>query len=121
MNGTTIELGIEDNFVSQLQRDQPVDDTLSYQAHDTTRSHEKGDATASQATDVGTVMTKTLQSQENDIQRTKQRNQSHVEDNSSSNTNTISTQYLQQASMEQGTETTGVVNHDLEMQDEQNY
>ena len=115
MSGSIIELGIEDNFVSQLQRDQPIDDTRSYQAHDTTISQEKGDATASQATDVGTLMTKTLQSQENGIQRTKKRNQSHVEDNSSSNKNTISTQALQQDSMEQGTETTGVVNHDLEM------
>ena len=80
----------------------------------------KGDATASLAADVGTVMIETLQSQENDIQRTKELNQSHVEDNSSSNTNTISTQSLQQASMEQGTKTTGVVNHVLEMQDEKN-
>ena len=115
MCGTTIELGIEDTFFSQLQRAQPVDDTRSYQAHDTTISQEKGDATASQATDVGTLMTKNLQSQENYIQRTKERNQSHVEDISSNNTNTISTQASQQASMEQGTETTGVVNHDLEM------
>ena len=74
MSGTTIELGIEDNFVSQLQRAQLVDDTKSDQAHATTRSQEKGDATASQAADVGTVMIETLQSQENDIQRTKEHN-----------------------------------------------
>ena len=37
--------------------------------------------TTSQATYVGTVMIETLQSQENDIQRTKECNQSHVEDN----------------------------------------
>ena len=81
MSGTTIELGFEDNFVSQLQRAQPVDDTRSYQAHDTTKSREKGDTTASQAADVGIVMIETLQSQENDIQRTKEHKQSHVEDN----------------------------------------
>ena len=52
MSGTVIELGIEDNFVSQLQRAQIVDDTKLGQAHDTTRSQEKGDATASQATNV---------------------------------------------------------------------
>ena len=61
MSGTTIKLGIEENFVSQLQRAQQVYDTRSYQAHDTTRSQEKGGATASQATDVGTVMIETLQ------------------------------------------------------------
>ena len=72
MSGTTIELGIEDNFVSQLQRDQLVDDTKSGQAYDTTKSQEKGDATDSQAADVGTVMIETLQSQDNDIQRTKE-------------------------------------------------
>ena len=60
MSGITIELGIEDNFVSQLQRAQPVDDNRSDQAHDTTRSQEKGDATASQAADVGTIMIETL-------------------------------------------------------------
>ena len=81
MSGTTIELEIEDYFVSQLQRAQLVDDTRSDQAHDTTRSQEKGDATTSQATDVGTVMIETLQSQENDIHKTKERNQSRVEDN----------------------------------------
>ena len=76
-----IELGIDDKFVSELQRAQLVDDTRSDQAHDTTRSQEKGDATTSQAADVGTVMIETLQSQDNDIQRTKERNQSDVEDN----------------------------------------
>ena len=81
MSGTTIELGIEDNFVSQLQGAQPVDNTRSDQAHDTTRSQEKGDATASLAANVGTVMIETLQSQENDIHRTKECNQSHVEYN----------------------------------------
>ena len=81
MSGTTIELGIEDNFVSHLQRTQLVDDTKSGQAHDTTRSQEKGDATTSQAADVGTVMIKTLQSQGNDIKITKECNQSHVVDN----------------------------------------
>ena len=81
MSGTMIELGIEDNFASQLQRAQLVDDTRSAQVYDTTRSQEKGDATASQATYVGTVMIETLQSQENDIHRTKECNQSHVEDN----------------------------------------
>ena len=67
MSGTTIALGIEEHFVSQLQRDQPVDDTPSYQARDTTRSQEKGEATASQAAEDGTGMTKNTQSQENDI------------------------------------------------------
>ena len=81
MSGTTIELGIEDNFVSQLQRAQPVDDTRSEQAQDTTRSQEKGDDIASQAIDVGIIMLETLQSQENDIQRTKEHIQSHVEVN----------------------------------------
>ena len=81
MSGTTIELRIEDNFVSQLQRAQLVDDTRSDQVHDTTRSQEKCDVTASQPADIGTVMIEILQSQENDIQRTKECNQSHVEDN----------------------------------------
>ena len=81
MSGTTIELGIEDNFVSQLYRAQLVGDTRSDQAHDTTRSQDKGDAIASQPAYVGTVMIETLQSQENDIQRTKERKKSHVEDN----------------------------------------
>ena len=96
MSGTTIELGIEEQFVSQLQRVQPVDDTPSDQAHDTTRSQEKGEATASQVAEDGTGMTETLQSQENDIQRTEEHGQSHIEDNSANNTNTISTQPLQQ-------------------------
>ena len=61
MSGTTIELGIEDNFVSQLQRAQLVDDKKSGQAHDTTKSQEKGDATASEAADVGIVMIETIQ------------------------------------------------------------
>ena len=60
MRGTMIELGIENNFVSQLQRAQLIDDTRSDQAHDTTRSQEKGDATSSQAVDVDTVMIETL-------------------------------------------------------------
>lgn len=118
-SGTTIALGIEEQFVSQLQRSQPVDDTPSDQAHDTTISQEKGEATASQAADDGAGMTETLQSQEND--RTEEREQSHIEDNSASNTNSISTQPSQQASMEQGNQqTTGAVHHDLEMQDERN-
>ena len=57
MSGTTIALGIEEKFVSQLQRAQPVDDTPSDQAHDITRSQEKGEAIASQATENGIGMT----------------------------------------------------------------
>ena len=120
MSGTTIALGIEEHLVSQLQRSQPIDDTPSDQAHDTTRSQEKGEATASQATEDGTGMTKTLQSQENDIQRTEEHGKSHIEYNSANNTNTISTQTLQQASLERGTQTIGAVHHDLEMEDERN-
>ena len=62
MSGTTIALGIEEQFVSQLERSQPVDDTPSDQAHDTTRSQEKGESTASQAAEDGTGITKNLQS-----------------------------------------------------------
>ena len=54
------------------------------------------------------------------MQRTEEHGQSHIEYNSANNTNTISTQPLQQASLEQGTQTKGVVHHDLEMQDERN-
>ena len=78
MSGTTIALGIEEKFVSQLQRAQPVDDTPLDQAHDTTRSQEKGEASASQDAKDGTGMKKTLQSQENDIQRTEEHGQSHI-------------------------------------------
>ena len=60
MSGTTIALGIEEQFVSQLQRAQLVDDTPLDQAHDTTRSQEKGESTASQAAEDGTGMTKKL-------------------------------------------------------------
>ena len=49
-------------FVSQLQIVQPVDDTPSDQAHDTTRSQEKGKSTTSQAAEDGTGMKKNLQS-----------------------------------------------------------
>ena len=62
MSDTNIALWIEVHFLSQLQIAQPVDDTPSYQAHDTTRSQEKGEATASQAAEDGTRMTETLQS-----------------------------------------------------------
>jgi hypothetical protein len=60
MSGTTIALGIEEQFVSQLQRAHPADDNPSDQAHVTTISEEKGEATASQAADNGTRMTKAL-------------------------------------------------------------
>ena len=95
MSGTTIALGIEEQFVSQLQRAQPVDDTPSDQAHDTTKSQEKGEATASQAAEDGTGMTKNLQSKENDIHRTEEHGKSHIEYNSANNSNTISAQPLQ--------------------------
>ena len=49
MSDTNIALWIEVQFLSQLQIAPPVDDTPSDQAHDTTRSQEKGEATASQA------------------------------------------------------------------------
>ena len=58
MSGTTIALGIEEQFVSQLQRAQIVDDTPSDQDHDTTRSQEKGESTASEAVEDGIGMTK---------------------------------------------------------------
>ena len=57
MSGTTITLGIAEQFVSQLQKAQLVDDTPSYQAHDTTRSQENGEAAASQDVEDGTAMT----------------------------------------------------------------
>ena len=50
MSDTNIALWIEVQFLSQLQIAQPVDDTPSDQAHNTTRSQEKGEATASQDT-----------------------------------------------------------------------
>ncbi|KAH9287706.1 hypothetical protein KI387_031823 [Taxus chinensis] len=115
-SSTSIALGIEEHFVSQLRRAMPVEDGPTVQGNDATVLHEKGEASVSQAADDGTT---TLQHQEDNLNREEQE-QSHVEGTSGDNTNTEAVHPLQHPSVLQGNQSTISGQHDHDLQDERN-
>ncbi|GLJ53784.1 hypothetical protein SUGI_1147870 [Cryptomeria japonica] len=115
-NNSSIALGIEELFVSQLRRATPVEDGPTVQGNDANVSHEKGEASVSQAADDGTP---TLQPQEDNLVREEQE-QSQTEGNIGENINTDAAQPLQHSSEVQVNQSTISGQHDLDVQDERN-